>query len=290
MRYSILSNGTLITERMIERLLQESRRRRLDSIQISIDGSCAAVHDKSRGAGSFERALRGLRLVVEAGLPAAVRLTVNRYNVDDLENAARLLLDDIGLASFSTNDALPLGMGCAQQDSILLTPQQRTAAMRTLVRLDRAYPDRIQASAGSLALWRMYREMEQARATGTPVKRWQMGSLSSCGCMFLKLAVHHDGIIVPCNMLPTASLGTIGQTPVSSVWQNHPLLKQMRERRNIPMRQVAGCTGCDWSPYCNGGCPSVEYTGTGEMYIASAGFCYRRFIEETGGLPDCLEP
>ncbi|MBN2106010.1 MAG: SPASM domain-containing protein, partial [Deltaproteobacteria bacterium] len=215
-----------------------------------------------------------------------VRLTVNRHNVADLENATRLLLDDIGLHSFGTNDAVSLGMGCTQQDSIMLTPQQRLAAMKTLVRLEKTYPGRIKASAGSLALWHMFREMEQARATGELVRRWKMGFLSSCGCMFLKLAVHHDGMIVPCNMLASASLGAIGKTPISSVWQNHPLLKEMRIRRNIPMSEVPGCADCEWSPYCSGGCPAVEYTRINNLYVANPDCCYRLFIEKTGGLPD----
>jgi SynChlorMet cassette radical SAM/SPASM protein ScmE len=284
MRYGILSNGTLITEKTVGQLLQGGRRCRLDSIQISIDGSCAAVHDQSRGIGSFEKALRGLRLLKDAGLPVTVRVTVNRHNVDDLAKTARLLLDEIGLSKFSTNDAMPMGMGCAHQDSIVITPQQRLTAMKTLVRLEKAYPGRIMASAGSLALWHMFREMEQARATGVPVQRWKMGVLSSCGCMFLKLAVHHDGIIAPCNMLAAASLGTINTTPLRSIWQNHPLLKEMRARGNIPISEVSGCRGCDWAPYCNGGCPAVEYTRTGNLYVANPSCCYRLFIEETGGL------
>ena len=72
MRYSILSNGTLIDERMISRLEEKKRRLRLNSIQVSIDGSCAEIHDKSRGEGSFKKAIRGLRLLKEAGFPVTL--------------------------------------------------------------------------------------------------------------------------------------------------------------------------------------------------------------------------
>ena len=282
MRYGILSNGTLITEATLDQFAQGARRRRLMSIQISIDGSCAAVHDASRGAGSFDKAVRGLRLLKDAGFPLTVRVTVNRHNVDDLDNIARFLLDDIGLASFSTNDAIPMGTGCARQDGIVLTPAQRPVAMRTLVRLESEYPGRITASAGSLALWRMFREMEVAKATGKQPGRWKMGSLSSCGCMFCKLAVHHDGMIVPCNMLAAASLGSIGETPIREIWRKHPLLKEMRERSRAPMEDVPGCKDCEWTPYCNGGCPATEFTRTGDLYRANPDVCYRRFIRETG--------
>lgn len=285
MRYSILTNGTLVTEKILDQLSQGARRRRLDSIQVSLDGSRAEIHDASRGRGSFAKAVRALRLLKAGGFPMTARVTVNRYNVDDLENTARLLLDDIGLARFGTNDAMPMGAGCARREDIVLTPEQRVPAMRALARLEAAYPGRIVASAGSLALWHMFREMEEAKATGRKTRRWRMGCLSSCGCMFAKLAVHHDGMIVPCNMLAAASLGRIGETPVRAIWQDHPLLQEMRGRGGVPMEQVPGCAGCEWAPYCSGGCPAVEYTLTGDLYRANPDCCYRKFLQETGGLP-----
>ncbi len=285
MRYGILTNGTLITAKTIEQFSQGGRRRRLDSIQVSIDGSCAAVHDASRGKGSFENAIRGLRLLKASGLPVTARVTVNRHNVGDLENVVRLLLDDVGLARIGTNDAMPMGTGCARREDIVPTSSQRPEAMRTLTRLEREYPGRIQATAGSLALWHMFREMEAARASGQKTRRWKMGCLSSCGCMFAKLAVHHDGMIVPCSMLAAASLGTIGEAPIQSIWQDHPLLKEMRARGNIPMDHVPGCAGCEWGPYCSGGCPATEFTRTGDLYVANPECCHRKFLEECGDLP-----
>ena len=103
--------------------------------------------------------------------------------------------------------------------------------------------------------------------------------------MFAKLAVHHDGTIVPCNMLAAAALGTIGETPIRSIWQDHPLLKEMRGRGEISMDQVPGCAGCEWAPFCSGGCPAAEYTRTGEMNVANPECCYRRFRAECGELP-----
>ncbi len=285
MRYRILSNGTMISEQTIAHFFGGNRRTRLSSIQVSIDGSCPAIHDLSRGRGSFVKAMRGLRLLKEAGLPVTVRVTVNQNNVDDLERIAALLLDEIGLSGFSTNDAVPIGMGCRHEDRVSLSPEQRSIAMKRLVMLDRRYPGRISASAGSLALWRMFHEMEEARKTGVQATNWRMGYLSSCGCMFYKLAVHHDGTIVPCNMLASASLGVIGQTPLKQIWREHPMLVEMRARRNVPMNTLPGCRDCEWNAYCSGGCPSVEFTRHGNLYLGGENSCYRQFIAQTGGLP-----
>ncbi|MGD8389069.1 MAG: SynChlorMet cassette radical SAM/SPASM protein ScmE [Desulfobacteraceae bacterium] len=282
LRYSINTNGTLISEKILAEFEKGKRRARLGSIQVSIDGSCSEVHDKSRGKGSFEKALKGLRLVKEAGFPVTVRVTVNRHNVDDLENVARLLLEDINIASLGTNDAMPMGAGCSNQATITLTPQQQLQAMKTLAELSARYNGRITATAGPLAKWRMYREMEHARATGEKTTRWAMGCLSACGGIFHKLGVHHDGVIVPCDMLAKLEMGNINKQSISHIWTNHPFLKDLKSRRGIPMEEVPGCEDCEWAPFCNGGCPGLAYEMTGSVNLANPHDCFRKFLKNNG--------
>jgi SynChlorMet cassette radical SAM/SPASM protein ScmE len=284
MRYSILSNGTLITEKTIREFEKGRRFKRLNSIQISIDGSCADVHDKSRGSGSFTKAVRALRLLKNAGFPVTVRVTVNRHNVDDLDNIARLLLEDIGISSFGTNDAMPMGSGCDNQKTITLTPQQQVTAMKTLARLEKQYNGRIMATAGPLAKWYSYQEMERAKKTGEMSRRWKMGFLTACGCTYNKLSVHHDGIITPCNMLAKLVMGHINRDALTGIWKNSPTLKALKDRRNIPMTEVPGCEDCEWAPFCNGSCPGLAHEMTGDVNLANPHDCYRRFLRETGGL------
>ncbi len=280
LRYSINTNGTLVTEKTLAEFEKGKRRQRLSSIQVSIDGSCAEVHDKSRGKGSFEKALRGLRLLKEAGFPVTVRMTVNRHNVDDLENTARLLLEDVGIPSFSTNDAMPMGAGCSNQASITLTPQQQYQAMKALAGLADQYNGRITATAGPLAKWRMYREMEHARLTGEETAQWEMGFLSACGCIFSKLSIHHDGMITPCNMLGKLEMGRINEDSIEGLWKTHPMLTALKDRRRIPMSQVPGCEGCEWNSFCNGSCPGVPFELTGDINRVTPHDCYRAFLRE----------
>jgi len=282
MRFTILSNGTLITEKTLESFNIGKRRKRLDSIQISIDGSCSEIHDRSRGAGSFDKAIRGLRLLKEGGFPVTSRVTINRYNVDDLENVTKLLLEDIGLDSFGTNDAIPMGSGCDNRSSIILLPDQKVKAMKIMHELEVKYKGRINSSAGPQAKWISYGEMEHAKATGEKSKRWQMGYLTACGCMFDKLSVHHDGIISPCNMLPGLEMGRINKNPIKSIWQNHKILTDLKERRSIPMSDIKECQGCEWTEFCNGSCPGLPYTTKGDFNLPNMHDCYRRFLNETG--------
>ena len=280
MRYSILTNGTLISEKVLTQFQVGKRRLRLESIQVSIDGSCAEVHNRSR-PNSFDRALRGLRLLKEAGFPVTVRTTINRHNVHDLENVARLLLEDVGLLSFSTNEAMPMGAGCDNQGNITLTSAEKREAMQIVERLLACYPGRLQANAGPQAKIKMYAEMEHARQTGEMTTRWQMGYLTACGCVFSKLDVLHDGTIVPCHMLYDLHLGHISTDSLVEIWRTHPTLKALRDRRTISMQQTPGCEGCEWVAYCNGSCPGLAYALTGDFNRASPEDCYRRFLTET---------
>jgi SynChlorMet cassette radical SAM/SPASM protein ScmE len=279
MRYSILSNGTLITEKVLEKFNEGKRRLRLNYIQISIDGSSAEINDKSR-PNSFARALRGLRLLKQADFPVTVRTTINHHNLHDLENIARLLLEDIGLQAFTTNEAMPMGAGCDNQGDIALSSREKAEAMEIISQLLERYPGRLSATAGPQAKTKMYADMEHARRTGEMADSWRMGYLTACGCIFSNLDILHDGTIVPCHMLYGLTLGNITTDSLEEIWRMHPILEAMRNRRAIPMQQVPGCEQCAWTSYCNGSCPGLPYQLTGDFNRANPEDCYSRFLME----------
>jgi SynChlorMet cassette radical SAM/SPASM protein ScmE len=273
MRYGILSNGTLITEKVLAQFEVGKRRLRLDSIQVSIDGSRAEIHNKSR-PNSFERALRGLRLLVENGFPTTVRVTINRHNVDDLENTARLLLEDVGLPGFSTNEAYPMGSGKCSGESVILTRDQRQQAMDTLMALNERYGGRISALAGPLALAREFADIEARMARGETEMPGR-GNLTSCGSVFHKLGIQHDGTIVPCHLLSALTMGVIGVDSLQEAWLHHPAINTVRQRRSIPIRSLPTCRDCRYAGFCAGGCPGTGMSITGELNARDPMSCYR---------------
>ncbi|NQU11607.1 radical SAM protein [bacterium] len=279
MRYSLLSNGTLISEKTIEAFAERKRRLRLDSIQISIDGSCAEVHNKSRPPNSFDRALRGLRLLKENDFPVTVRVTINRHNVDDLENVARLLLEEIGLPGFSTNEADAMGAArCSGQD-VVLSRDERQRAMETLVKLHDTYGGRINAQAGPLSRARMFAEIDERLGRGETGIAGR-GTLCSCGGVFSKMAILHDGTMVPCNMLPDLTMGVIGVQGLRDAWQRHPAINAVRQRRQIPVSALETCQDCAYAGFCAGGCPATVMAKTGRLNARDPLTCYRIYKGE----------
>lgn len=281
MRFSVLSNGTLITRGMAEYLASTGR---CDSVQVSIDGSVPITHDSFRGKGTFFKAIQGIKNLKKHGIPVTVRVTVHRQNVLDLEAIAKLLLEDIGLPSFSTNAASYLGLCRKNSEMVQLTGEERTLAMEKLLILTQKYDGRISASAGPLAEARMWLEMERARAEGAEQPEGK-GCLTGCGGVLQTLAVRADGAMVPCNQLPHMEMGRINSDSLEEVWQIHPLLRKIRERRNIPLSGFEFCQGCEYINFCTGNCPALAYTLYGEENHPSPDACLRRFLEDGGRLP-----
>lgn len=278
MRYSLLSNGTLITEKVLKQFEIGKRRTRLDSIQVSIDGATAEIHNKSRPR-SFDRALRGLRLLVENKIPVTVRVTINKHNVDDLENIAHLLLEDVGLPSFSTNEAFPMGAGKCDGESVILTRDLRQQAINILTALNKQYDGRISAQAGPLAMARELDDIQARMARGETGKPGR-GTLSACGGVFNKMSINHDGTLLPCTMLSSLPMGKVGTDDLQDVWLNHPAINAVRERYSIPTSTLDTCHDCPYAGFCTAGCPAMAINATGKLNARDPMSCYRIHLEE----------
>jgi radical SAM protein with 4Fe4S-binding SPASM domain len=101
------------------------------------------------------------------------------------------------------------------------------------------------------------------------------GRLASCGGVFDKIDVQHDGTIVPCHLLPAMSMGTVGEVGLQDAWLHHPAINAVRRRREIPTRSLPTCTGCRYAGFCNAGCPGTVMIQTGELNGRDPMSCYR---------------
>jgi len=281
MRYTILTNGTLIDDEKA-RFLSDIKR--CDSVQISIDGAEPSAHDVARGVGAFHRALSGLEKLRKYEVPVSVRVTIHHHNVNNLQEIAHFILEDLGLKSFSTNSAAYLGKCRVNADQLQLTVDEYTDAMAVLLDLKNRYNGRINAAAGPLAEATMWLNMERWREKGKNAVSGR-GYLSSCGGVFSQIAIRSDGVLTPCNQMGHIKLGRILEDDVGTVWRDHAKLKDLRERRKIPLGKFNFCRRCVYIPYCTGGCPAEAYTVTGNENHPNPASCLRRFLERGGALP-----
>jgi len=279
LRFCILTNATLITAQVAQRLAEF--RRRLDYVQVSVDGSCPATHDALRGPGAFEHMRRGIAALQQAGLPCTARVTVSKLNVHDLAPTLHMLHADLGLQSFGVNEAYPMGAGHCNHNALEMTRDERRSSFQVMQAFDRQYPGVARgSSAGPLIMAELVAKVERACATGEFDAAYPTGHLTACNAMWQSLAVLHDGTYVPCHQLAHIALGRVGQDALLEVWRNAPGLHALRQRHAIPLDADPRCVGCRYQPYCTGGCPGVAYAVTGDVNKTNPRDCYRAYVGE----------
>jgi SynChlorMet cassette radical SAM/SPASM protein ScmE len=282
MRFNILSNGTLITDEMAAFLAATGR---CDGVQVSIDGSVPTTHDACRGEGNFLKAMRGIKSLQKYNVPVPVRVTIHKHNVRDLENVAKLLLEEVGLPGFSINAASHMGLCRQNAKQVQLTAEERSLAMETLLKLEKKYNGRIGATAGPLAEGKDWLEMEKACQQKSETISGR-GHLSGCNGPMSQFAVRADGVMTPCIQMSHIELGGIQKDDLQEVWQQNSELKRLRERHKIPLSDFEFCQGCVYINYCTGNCPALAYTILGKEDHPSPDACLKRFLEAGGRLPE----
>ena len=282
-RFTILSNGSLITDEMASFLAST---RRCDMIQVSIDGASAKIHDASRGPGRFEASVNGIKFLKKHYVGVSVRVTLTKLNLADLENVASFLLEELSLPGFSINDAFDMGLCRDNFNELRLSAVERSMAMEVLLRLSQKYGRRISATAGPLDEARHWIRIKRALRHEKEFIMPRLGTLSSCGISMTSLAVRADGVIVPCQLMPHIELGRVNKDDLTTIWQSHPTLEKLRLRRNIPLNTFASCKDCEYIEYCAGGCPAITFLQQGDEYLPNTKHCLRQFLADGGELPE----
>jgi SynChlorMet cassette radical SAM/SPASM protein ScmE len=274
MRFSINSNGVLMTPDLAAAL---KATRRLDKVQISIDGAEDWSNDKNRGRGAFAGALRGLTILRDLDVPRGVRLTITRFTADHLEAALEMLL---GVApEVGTNELMPFGRGESAYHKMAISDGQRAHVTEVLTRLAAKYPGRIQASAGPLASARERARYAELSDAGCASGDNGAGHFSSCGGFHEMLAILHDGAIVPCIQIPSVRLGKVGEVAIGELWLTHQTLHEFRNRWEVKLESVEYCRGCKYIPFCHGGCPANAVASFGTHLAPDPIHCMRRLID-----------
>lgn len=279
MRFNILSNGTLITNETAAFLASTKR---CEKVQVSIDSSIPIMHDAYRGKGSFSKAMDGINFLMKHNVPIDVRVTIHKKNITSLNDTTKLLLDEIGLPSFSINAASYMGLCRKNTEKVQLDIKEKSSVMKTLLELNEKYNGRIKTSAGPLYDARQWLKMKKKHDEG----KEKRGYLTGCGGVFKEIAVRADGTIVPCIQMSHIEIGQINRDILQDIWENHPELKRLRSRRDIPLSSFEFCHQCNYIDYCTGGCPAIAYTMLGNDSNPSPNGCFKRFIIEGGRLPD----
>ena len=141
LRVALTPSGTpLMTREVLQRLHDAG----LARLAVSLDGSCAEIHDHFRGvAGSFDWSVRMLREAREIGLSTQINTTISRHNVGDLEPLMGLM-GKLGISLWSVFFIVPTGRARA---SDLATAEEFEHVFNRLYDLSKTAPFDIKTTA-----------------------------------------------------------------------------------------------------------------------------------------------
>jgi heme b synthase len=254
-------NGTLITPENAARMKSSGIRR----CSVSIDGPDAAGHDLFRGVpGAFFAALRGIRLLKEAGLSFQINTTVTRDNLCSFRRIFQLA-DSLGAEAWHIFLLVPTGRGAEIADQVI-SGAEYEETLNWFYDFRKSTSMHLKATCAP----HYYRILRQrARAEGVPVTpalfgmdALTRGCLGGTGFCF----VSHTGQVQPCGYLDL-DCGQVRETPFQEIWRNSEYFLQFRDQRAYQGK----CGVCEYHKVC-GGCRARAYSLTGN-HLAEEPLC-----------------
>lgn len=238
-------------------------------VSISLDGASSRVHDGIRGvAGHFEQTIDALRRLVHAGIKVQVNTVVMASNVHELPAIAQIL-KEVGVYIWEVFFLVSVGRGASvaeltppeyedvahflfdasQYDLTVRTVEgpffRRVAQWRQAMSPFEGHSPREVAETfhlGSLYVQLATELQERLGSTLSEPRCQTRGTRDGKGILFIA----HDGTIYPSGFLPV-SLGNIRTGNMASIYQGHPLLRDIRSAHFS-----GACGVCDYRDACGG--------------------------------------
>lgn len=261
-RLDILSNGTLITQDIISKLKSFSK---LRYVQISLDGSSPEMHDKIRGEGSFDKAMIGIRNLIDNDIETRLMFTLQRSNITDIPSIIDLAIDT-GIGGLTIERMVPTGSG--KQADLLTTNEIKSVMEYVSTRADIEYENGTKLKILKYRpLWINIDPCRSKTGCNTPVHK-DLGGICSLGLD--GICILPDATVLGCRRLPIP-IGNLQQDSMEKIWTQSKLLWEIRDKNNLKGK----CHSCSYIPRC-GGCRSMAYAYYGD-YLAEDPHCWKDF-------------
>ena len=279
MGVTLSTNGTLITSEAAEALKSS----RVNYVGVSLDGM-EKTHDRFRRVqGSWKKALEGIENCKKAGLRTGLRITLTRYNFQEVGEIFDLLVEaEIDRVCFYH---LVYTGRAAEMMKDDLSPSQTRETMnliieKTLELHERGFPKEVltvdnHADGPYLWLWAQKNRPELAPRLLAMIKKNQAKSTGEgIAC------VSWNGEVTPDQFWRDKVLGNVRKQSFEQIWMNpeNSFLRNLRRREEL----VKGrCSRCRFLGLCRGGFRARAEAAFGDMWAEDPA-CYLTEAEIEG--------
>jgi radical SAM protein with 4Fe4S-binding SPASM domain len=259
--FSILTNGTLLDDSIAQFFKEHNV-----SVQVSLDGSVARIHDSIRGTGSFQAALQGIRVLVRNNMASKTNVcaTIMSQNIQDLCNMLPLVYN-LGIRFIRFITLRKEGRACRRWMKLQenLKPEDIIKFQKKVLKTAREkYPD-LRISNG-ISGFVLNPGLFKKSGRWCPVGR--------------TLVVDTGGDVFPCVLFMEKKyrLGNIHDNSFDEIKSSSVLygLCTALSRRTATIQQ---CRTCTWRNFCQGGCAGIALEKSQTVWEPDDGCSYRKW-------------
>lgn len=249
---TIVTNGTLIDAEKARQMKECG----ICAVAISVDGLSASTHDTSRGVvGLFDRAMKGLNFVKEAGIPLSIRTTVTKANIHEVTGIFEWAVK-VGADEFVAYEAIAEGR--ARTLDISVNHSDFVCMARELIERSKKYiKDPVPLPPGGFPHI-MIPLPSGVERQDIMSNVYRIGTRCQHMCFagyFVGLLA--DGSAYPCPLCLTP-VGNIKEQSIRDIFRKSELMQKMRNREFW-----GTCSTCKDREIC-GGCRGKAYTKLGD--------------------------
>jgi len=248
----LITNGTLITPKIAEEL------KRYDvMVSVSIDGP-KEIHDFNRtfrnGKGSFQKTMKGLRILKEAGIKPTVSCVLSKESLDYASDIIHWLLDELGIKALGFNH-VSIVPNVSDYD-----PVYEANFGEALIRVQEIIQEEYPA---------VYERRMNHKINAFLDRRILKADCTGCG---EQMSVSPDGQIGICQGY-MGSRKTFGGNVFDVEYDptTDPVFIEWSQRSPLNMPQ---CYQCPALATCGGGCPRNADYINGSIWEVDSAFCH----------------
>ena len=263
---TIETNGLLCGPEVAAEIAKSPKR----FVSVSIDGSDDQTHERIRGVrNSFDAARQAVRNLAAEGIRPQIIFTVMRSNADQADGIVRVA-EELGASSVKFNLVQPTARGERLHEN------RETLGISELIELGR----RVERDLAPRTRLRLFFDYPQSFRA---LSRIASGDgCSACGILGI-LGVIPSGRYALCGIgeqVPELVFGEVGKDPLKRVWEEHAILRALRE--GLPDRLEGICGKCLMKRRCLGSCIAQNYYLTKSLW---APFWFCKQADNSGLFP-----
>ncbi|MBO6179792.1 MAG: putative heme d1 biosynthesis radical SAM protein NirJ1 [Selenomonadaceae bacterium] len=271
-RPTLSTNGVLITRDVARRIKDIG----VGYVGVSLDG-LEDVNDKFRGVkGAYEKAMAGIENCVAVGQRVGLRFTVNRHNIEELNNIFDFIeRENINRVCFY--HLVYSGRGNAMMDEDI-TGEESRAAMNVIIKRSRDFEERglekeiltVDNHADGVYIYlKLLKEGDTVGAARVKELLQDNGGNRS-GIAFAE--VDPFGYVHADQFTQHYTFGNVREEKFKDIWTKpkHPILQGLKDRKPLLKGRCAKCKYLSW---CNGNFRTRAEAKTGDFWESDPA-CY----------------